>query len=195
VRSDFPKNHIVIVDPLNEYWEGAIIETELAMALRGRGVVTLPIAAELVTRSAVGGYFKRGWGAGWPLSSPVPRMVCPMVLYVVRDDGFRNLNWVARLVPESEDMLRALRNGDTKLSGTIRLAGDSGQPGASSGGFGGRPDTCVEMNKLQAMDAEGGWTLYGGGTINPLRDGMFACALYGNVIGTRIAWSAVTQSK
>jgi hypothetical protein len=199
LRNDHPSHHIVVHDPEDQFWEGALIETEAAAGLRARGVVTLPIAPAIVTRSAVSGYFRRSWGSGWPLGGTVPKRICPMMLYVMRGVepasavGLRTINWAARLVPENEQV-KAQLEGGMKLTGTVQLVADSGQPGASSGGFGATPETAVQMNKMGPMDLFDGWTIYGRGTINTPSDMLFSCALYGAVLGVKVSWAAVSQS-
>ena len=195
MQADMPQTHIVVHDPEGLYWEGALVGAEHDVpALRGRGVVTLPIDADLVTRSAVAGYFRRAWGAGWPIGSAVPRMNCPLVLYVMAGDGRERINWVARIVPESAEMAREMREG-RRFVGTIRLTADSGQPGAFGGGFSATADTTADLARLPPMDANGGWTVYGGGRIHAPGNNLIGFGLYGSVLGARVAWAAISQSR
>jgi hypothetical protein len=187
-------HHVVVLDPRNEYWEGALVDVETAGALRARRVVTLPIEPELVRRSAIGGYFRRSWGSGWPIGTKVPKMHCPMVLFVAKGDGLRNLHWAARLVPESPEIARLVGEGG-HLTGTLQLTGDSGQPAASSGGFLPGPGASVNAALIGPLDEDGGWTVYGTGLIEAPVDEIFSCALYGAVAGMRVAWAAISQSR
>jgi hypothetical protein len=186
--------HVVVHDPRNEFWEGGLVEAQTASVLRARRVVTLPIEPELVRRSAVGGYFRRSWGSGWPLGTPAPRMACPMVLFVAAGDELRSLHWAARLLPDSAALARQIGEGG-RLAGTLRLSADTGQPGASSAGFSAGARSHVDVATLGPLDEEGGWTVYGNGVIDAPRDGMFACSLYGAVAGLRVAWAAISQSR
>lgn len=200
----FASHHIVVHDPKNEFWEGAIIEAQVALSLRARRVVTLPIEPKLVRLNALGGYFKRSWGSGYPLGGASPKMCCPMIIYVSKSAGeqLQSLNWVARVVPEDEDVAKAVRSGELKLKGWIQLAADSGQPGANSGGFSIRHDTRRGVEQLPnmpgtgfgALDEDGAWTIYGGGTMVAPQDMMFACGLWSQIVGAKVAWSAITQS-
>lgn len=189
-------SHVVLEDPRGEFWEGALVSLEIALVLRSRGVATLPIASALLARSSVGGYFKRAWGSGWPLSSVLPQMHCPMILWAAvgtQNEPLRRINFAARLVPDPE-VLAAVRRG-AKLAGAIRIAAESGQPGAFSGGLSPDVDTAVDANDLTGkLDEFDGWTVYGGANLNVPSDGFFAAAIYGSIPGLRVAWAAVSQS-
>jgi hypothetical protein len=192
------QQHVVIWDPSGDYWEGALVDAvDVAPALRARRVATLPVGVELIARSALGGWSKRSWGSGWPLSTTAPRMCCPLALYVTRAipgvPSACRLNYCARLVPESSEVLEHVRAGG-RIAGTIRLAADSGQPGAHAGGLGASDDTAVDAAALPRPDEDGGWTVYGGARIDSPVDGIFACGLYGAAPGLRVAWAAVSQS-
>ncbi len=187
-------HHVVVHDPRNEYWEGGLVDAETASVLRARRVVTLPIEPELVRRSAIGGYFRRSWGSGWPVGTKIPKMHCPMVLFVAKGDGLHNLHWAARLVPESAEVTRLIGEGG-HLTGSLQLTGDSGQPGTSSGGFLPGPGARVDVSQIGQLDADEGWTVYGTGIMEAPVDEIFACALYGAATGLRVAWAAVSQSR
>jgi len=186
--------HVVIYDPKDEYWEGALIEPEVAHLIRARKAITLPIEPEHLHRSAVGGYYRRAWGSGWPLSASLPKMHCPIILFASPSyvPGSGRLNVAVRLVPDIEVLPFLLSGG--KLSGAIQIAAESGQPGAHSGGFAPAEDTRVDVAQLGPMDEEGGWTVYAGGHLNVPGEGFFSCALYGAAAGLRVAWCAVSQS-
>jgi hypothetical protein len=191
-----PSHHIVVDDPSANFWEGAIVEASRAHELRARRVVTLPIEPGLMSRSAVGGYFRRSWGSGWPISGPVPKMVCPLILYVRREEeSFRRIHWVARLVTETRDALEHVRSGNTVL-GQLRLASDSGQFGSMTVGLG-APEQWkpIQGSDLGRPDSENGWTVYGDAIITAPTDGMAGFALYGSLQGLAVAWAAISQSR
>jgi hypothetical protein len=188
------QTHVIIQDPAREYWEGGLVEGEVALVLRARGVITLPIEPALLQKSALAGYYRRSWGSGWPLSLSIPRMHCPMVLYAAPSDtpGQGRLNAVLRLVPDA-DAIRPVRKG-ARLAGFLQLAAESGQPGSHSGGFQPDVDTRIDVQALGPLDADDGWTVYAGGQLNVPADGFFSCALYGAAAGLRVAWCAISQS-
>jgi len=191
------ESYVVIWDPSDEYWEGGIVDAELARGpLRGRGVATLPVERNLVGRSAVGGWFKKAWGSGWPLGTNSPRLTCPMMLWVARDSNpavayARRLYFAARLVPDAET-LEAVRQG-RPLSGMIRFSPDSAQPGTHSGGVG--ETTSIDPKELKAPDEYGGWTVYGQARVSSPVDGMLGLGIYASAPGLLVAWSAVSQSR
>ncbi len=95
------KQYIVVEDPENSYWEGALVDEQRAGQLRARGVALLPCLPDMFRRSGVGGYARRAWGAGWPLDSAVPRMVAPLTVYLAPEAG-THVYWLARLVCDQE---------------------------------------------------------------------------------------------
>ena len=190
--------HVVLWDPSDEYWEGALVDPQVATLLRARHVATLPIEQDLIGRTAIAGYFKRSWGSGWPLGSKVPTLACPLVLYVQRDPNPavpspRRLNFAARLVAENPEVLSHAREGGG-MSGMIRFAADSGQRGAHAGGVGGDQDSLIDVSKIGKPDELDGWTIYGGAKVNAPIDGFIGLALYSQAPGLRVAWAAVSQS-
>lgn len=191
--------HVVVWDPSGEYWEGALVPPETGRVLQARAVATLPVEPRLLRRSAVGGYFRRSWGSGWPIGTAVPKMACPMMLHVVPGDGpLTALNWCARLVPDSEESAYEIAERIEKgghLTGALRLCADTGQQLVSSGGFGSTPTTAIAVDKLGKPDANGGWTVGGKATIQTMTGGHFGCALFGMMPGIAVAWAAVSQSR
>jgi hypothetical protein len=188
------QTHVVIFDPRDEYWEGALVNLETAHVLRSRRVVTLPVNPALINKSAVGGYYRRSWGSGWLLADSIPRMHCPIVLYASPSEvvGQGRLDFAARLVPDAPYVGRA-REG-MKFAGAIRITAESGQPYSHSGGFSPDHDTCYDIAKLPPIDEDGGWTIQGGAQLNVPGDGFFSAALYGAAAGLRVVWLAVSQS-
>lgn len=193
-RKEAPGNmttmHIVVHDPKNEYWEGALVNQEYATVLNARGVTLLPVEPKLLTASAFAGYFKRSWGAGWPLDSGTPKMNCPLALYAFKD--LRTINWCARVLPMTPaDMKRAI---DGQMPGGLRFTGDSGQLGGFSGGINNTNTSNIEARRLGRPDEDGGWTLSGSALLQVQTEGIFTCALYGHAPGLRVAWAAVSQT-
>ena len=151
-RSDHPDSSIVIWDPHGDFWQGAIVSAEEVPQLEMRGVATLPVERELLKGGAISGFFFRAWGSGWPLEDSVPRMCCPMALRVVQfatDQVAHNitpsrLNWTARVVPSSPDVLDD--SGRSVAVGSIRLAADSGQGGMTGTVAGGGSTLTIANN-------------------------------------------------
>lgn len=192
-----PSHHVVIWDPNGEYWEGGLVESSISDALRSRGVATLPTEAGLVSRSAIGGWAKRAWGSGYPISTSTPRMACPVILHVAKVDqtggvSFRRLSAVARLVPDTVEDAAHVRDGG-KLSGHLRLAGDTSQVGTYAAGL--FEPRVIDARELGPLDVNGGWTVYSESGINVGVDGYVAVGLYGAIPGARVAWAAVSQSR
>lgn len=178
-------HRIVVWDPKNEYWEGSLVEEQRARQLEARGVVSLPVAAEMFKHSGVGAFHKRSWGSGYPLDSMVPRMNAPLTLYV--NGNYHHIYWAARLV-------RDTRVGIEQFAGSLRLTIDSGQPSALAGGFAGDETTNVDIGRLGAEDEHDGWTIRGSARLYATGEGYVGMALYGMGVGLRIAWAAVSLS-
>lgn len=197
MRADHPQHHVVVEDPEGQYWEGALVSAENdAPLIRRRGGITLPIEQDLVAYSAVGGYFRRSWGSGWPLGTAVPRRCCPMMLYIgpVNTEMLRSIHCAVRIVPDSDQVLRecAEKGG---LPGNLRLSTDTGQPGVFGGGFGATERTCAVFTQLGKPDSQGGWNLYLAGTVNAPANSLVGYCLYGAAPGLRVAWAAISQSR
>jgi hypothetical protein len=194
MRHDHPQQHIVVDDPEGEFWEGGLVSAEADVpVLRARGVTTLPIAPELIGLSAVGGYFRRAWGSGWPLDSAIPQMVCPMMLYVLQGGDPQKVD--AGAIRRINCAVRLVRSADIEPRGSLRLTTSSGQPGVFAGGFSATNDTHLDVSKLGKPDERGGWTAYMGGTISAPANTLIGFALYGAAPGLRVAWAAISQSR
>lgn len=188
------KAHVVISDPSGEYWEGGLVTPELAKVLEARKVLTLPLEQEFVGRSALGGWVKRSWGAGVDLSGALPHMNAPLILYVTKDDGLCDMHWIARLVPKqpNSDVKQFFEDGG-RFSGTLRIAGNTGQPGCFAGGL--SSTSIFDAKSLGAPDEEGGWTVTGSALLNVGIDCMWAASFYGAIDGMRMAWAALSQAR
>lgn len=178
------QHHVVVEDPKGEYWEGAIVDSTTAGVLSARGVVVLPVAAELFHVSAVGGYFKRAWGAGWPLPKH-PGLSCPMLLFVTQRQTA--VHWVARLVRDVESDERA------NFNGLVRLTPDSTQALAQRPGFvADDREPAFDLSTLGPEREDGGWLIRGRAKVFAPSDGYMGLALYGAGPGLRVAWAAVS---
>jgi hypothetical protein len=179
--------HIVVYDPKGEYWEGGLLEIERANQLAARGVVTLPIATELMRLSGVGGFHKRCWGGGYPIDSQIPVVHCPLTLFCTPD--FQALHWVARLQCNPAYVGR-VREGD-RLLGQLRLTQDTGQSTPFHVGLSANSKP-VDAGELDAIDEDDGWIVRGRALLQAPQDGHYGFGLYGAMAGVQVAWAAVS---
>lgn len=173
--------HVVIWDPANEYWEGAIVQQALVGDLESRGVALLPCAPELFTQGPFCGFAKRSWGAGWPLDGVSPQATCPLAIYYP-GEPFRTLNWMARLVGEKGQGI-PLRLAAGEGRGTIV------RPVLQD--VGGK-NNVVDVANLGDPDENAGWTVKGQTMLSVAGPSMFSLCLYGCARGMRVAWLAAT---
>lgn len=187
------QHHIVVWDPANKYWEGAVVDAIRVNELRGRGVATLPCNPDLFRYAGTSGYSKRAWGAGWPLDTVVPSLVTPLTLYVPFDAP-KNVEWAARLMPSGEAIAR-VEKGHAPSNGILRLAAAEmrgSQYRAVITDHEGKNG--VDISRLGKPDEQGGWTVYGRAQIHSSGEGCYGLALYGFAPGMRVAWLAATLS-
>ncbi len=175
---------IVIEDPADEFWEGAVVVPSQANVVESRGGVVLPCDPRLFRLSGIGGFHRRAWGSGVPLGTSIPKMHCPMTIYVAAE--LHSLHWAARLVPDFD------RRVEPPYTGQLRIAADTGQPYAISGGVGSIDDGRQHLARLGEPDERGGWTIRGRGSLQASNDGFVGIALYGMAMGLRVVWSAVS---
>lgn len=181
--------HIVVWDPEEKYWDGAIVTEEQASTLRAYGAVLLPVSPELFKRSGCGGYAKRSWGSGWPLDYSAPTMCAPICMFI--EPGFSHLAWAARLIPDPQ--LRAAIAEGKRPAGVLRLTP------TNAGGFSLRTTftadtTHVGVANLGELDEFGGWTARGEAKMQLTQGGYYEFALYGAMPGVRVGWVAATAS-
>lgn len=192
------RDQIVVWDPKGEWWQGGVVDPARARALAAEGVVMLPVRRQLLeSNGALGGFFFRAWGSGWPLQPGPYRMVCPLALRVravetAQVDPPTTLSWVARLVPGDDVELH--EDGRYVGQGIVRLAFDSAQPGAFGGGVSPTDKSAVDVAQLGKPDANGGWTIRGEALLTPVSDMTVGLGLYCSAPGLRVAWAAVSQS-
>jgi hypothetical protein len=179
--------HIVVYDPKNEYWEGGLVTQEQATQLGARGVITMPIAMELMKRSGVGGFHKRAWGSGVPIDVNVPAVHCPLTLFCAPE--YNVLRLVARLQCNPA-FVGKLREGE-KLIGQIRLSQDTGQSTPFTAGLSGNTHP-IAAGDLGAPDAQDGWFVRAQAHLAVPMEGHYGFGLYGAIAGVRVAWAAVS---
>lgn len=178
-------NSVVVWDPAGKYWEGALVDAAKArvFAMPPHNVVMLPVIPDLFRASSVGGWSKRAWGAGVPLSTTAPRMAAPLTLWM--DPKVRGMVWRARLVPDVGP--RPARYG-----GVLRFAADSGQRMPFTAAFRELTDHPVALEKLGEPDAHGGWTVGGEGVVSAPSEGHYGFSLYASAPGLRVVWVAAS---
>jgi hypothetical protein len=187
------KDWIVVDDPRGKWGEGSLVDSGRANQLRGRGITLLPVHPELFRSSGAGGFFKRSWGSGFPLSSDVPRYVCPIVIAL---DATRTtrietgisqtvsaIHWVARVVAPDAEGPRA---------GQIRLASDSSQHLSRYAPTVPNKSTAVDFAQLGPADKAGGWTVTGSVLVAPPIPGHYGFGLYGMGPGMSVRWIAAS---
>lgn len=177
-------SRIVVWDPSAKLAEGTFVEGDHQFALlKTKGIVTLPTDVDLFGRNAVAGYFRRGWGVGWPFADQAAaQRGCPMLLFVATERPY--IHWVARLVPY----------GEKERAGRLRLTTNTSQIGASAGGV--SPEIqAPDLAELGPPDAHSGWTIGGRSRVSTIGEGYFGLSLYGNMRGLAVVWSAVSQSR
>jgi hypothetical protein len=173
--------HVVVWDPKDEYWEGAIVAPETAAHLALRGVALLPCIPELFIQAGFAGFSKRAWGSGWPLDGATPQPVCPMLVFYP-GEPHRTVHWKARLVGKSGEGI------------PLRLSAGEGRGNIV------RPNlqeivgrrNAVDVAKLGEPDENGGWTVGGTCALSVASVGAYSVCLYGCAPGMRVVWLAAT---
>jgi len=182
---------IVVWDPRGQYREGALVDHDTARALSTRGAACLPVERELMRVNALAGYFRRAWGAGWPLPAAQPGAVCQMGLYAHHD--VNHLHWLARLHPSDEAFGADGVLG--RLAGSFKLASDASQMGALVADVDQAERGRVDVAALGDPDEAGGWTVGGRARIRTNIDGYVGLCLHGAARGLRVVWCAVSQTR
>lgn len=176
--------HVVVWDPAGEFWEGAVVDEAKANRLRSRGVALLPCDPSIFRLAGFAGYAKRGWGAGWPLSSVAPAVVAPIAVFHP-GGSFSRVHWAARLVADA---------GGGPTAGVLRIASGEGFWNQNRSVISDGPvqKNVVEIASLKAPDAHGGWTVGGQAFIHAGVPGFYGLGVYGFAPGMRLAWLAVS---
>lgn len=188
------KDWIVVEDPSGEWWEGALCDAPRARSLAGRGVVLLPVVPDFFRISGVGGYFRRSWGSGFPLSRTVPMFAAPCVVALDSTKVARvatgsivttsEVHWRARLVPVGD--------APESLAGTLRMASDSAQSLARFAPVVPGTSQIIDVAKLGKPDERGGWMVGGKMQTSAPSAGHYGFSLYGYAPGLAVAWVAVS---
>ena len=190
---------VVVYDETGDYLEGSVVDAARAHQLAARKVALLPFSPDLAKRSGVGGYMRRGWGAGYPLDPRLPRMSCPLAIYGA--PGYEEVHWRARLVADDAfvEELRAhfeVPEGQDApawlpIEGLLRLAPDSSQATPLVAGAQ-RVASPVNVREMGRPDARGGWTVGGEVLVRFPQEGIYGFGLYGSAPGLRVAWAAMS---
>ena len=181
---------IILEDPQNRYWRGALVEREKAHALQAQGVISMPVEPTLFHTNAVAGFFRRDWGGGWA----IPQMAgpCgPMVMHVI--PNLHTVNWVACIV--GTPALLAEVAAGKKPIGLLRLVTDSGQRGLQSGGLSNQEESVIDVSTVGDPSPEGTWIIRGRGRIDASTDLLLGFTLYGHAHEMRVAWAAISQTE
>lgn len=177
--------HAVIVhDPKGHEPEGEILSGNAIGVAQARGLILLPVEIDVLRRGGLSGWAKRAYGRGWSYDAIVASRGCPLVLHV--SPSFPLIVWCARV--QSTDPSGA------GVSGALRLAPDTAQPGA--GALGMSPETSpVQLPTLGPPDEDGGWTIGGRARASIPGDMFLALQLYGQVGGARVTWFTASQTR
>lgn len=186
------KQFVVVHDPENTYYEGSLVDPQRANQLRSRGVVLLPVDPELFKVSAAGGYFRRSWGAGWPLDAPHPVISAQLLIYCAPQ--YPQVHWVARLGLTEE----ATASGQDKYldaQGSLRMVCDSSQRTPYNAKLSPQ-DPPVDVGSLvKTPQAEGGgWVVGGRARVQCATEGHYGFGLYGHAPGLRVLWAAISAT-
>lgn len=174
--------HIVVWDPNESFWTGALIEPEAVPSLTAKGVVMLPVDVDALMLSGAGGFAYRQWGAGWPLDYGTPRLVCPITIFA--RSTHRKIRWVARLVPDPRNLEQA-QQGLSFSAGHIAFA--SGPARIQGGKAAITPSAPpYQISSFGKLDDQNGWNIRGDGILHPPGDSYFEFGLYGALPGVRV---------
>src|SRR5216684_2422618 len=145
--------HLVLEDPTQEYWTGALVDDLRDWQLQSRGVITIPVVPDLFRKSGVGGFHQRFYGSGWDLNSSAPKMFSPMTMFCVQD--LQVLNWRAKLIMDESFQHKE----DTVLQGFILPASDTSQVNNNRLGIG--VPNAIQMRDLPLAELKQGLVIGG----------------------------------
>lgn len=182
-------NKVVVWDPKGEFWDGGIVDDDMARMLEGRGVALLPVNPEEAKHSGIGGYVKRSWGAGWPLDTGMAHLMCKVAMFLRSSQN--TLHWKARLIPTAQLASDAASGQLMRHAGTLQVAADNAAGNLYSVSLETRTNV-IQTRELGNVDAHGGWTVGGHARMVPYQEGVHGFALYGAMPGVRVAWVALS---
>lgn len=182
------ENSIVVWDPTGKFGEGTIISRSREQELRAFGCATLPCRPELFSLTGASGYSRRAWGAGWPLNEGVPKLVCPLAMFVAFGAP-RSLEWCARLIPDDQALARVKAN-QPAAQGFLRLASMEQRGTMMRAAV--VEELSVDVSNLRHPDAHGGYTVYGRVGLHVQTEQAIGLGLYGFAPGMRVQWLAAT---
>lgn len=170
--------NVVLHDPENRFYSGALINSQMAEMYKARGVETLPVNAEKLRANGVSGFVMKHYGSGWVFNAFSPSMACPLVFFA--SPGPSRIHWKALLRKEKGAM----------TNGFIRLVGDTSQMHVSGAPLG--DSNMVNLDKLP----EDSDRIVVGGTCTLSMTGhhFVGLGLYGKGSGASVLWLAVTQT-
>lgn len=177
---------IVVWDPTGSQPVGKHIDgaQQAAVLEKEHGAVLLPIDSDLGTNNAVGGYFRKDWGQGWPFLAMKAERGCPMLMYTLPDRPF--IHWAMRVIPA---------NGSKDVRGILRLTTNPAQLGGQKTAGLTQLIDPVDLSTLGEPDKHGGWTIIGKCRLASNDQGFVGFNVYGTAQDALVVWSAVSQSK
>lgn len=179
------KHAVVVHDPEGRELDGEVLSGNAIAVAKARGVVLLPVELDLLRRGGASGWVKRSYGRGWNYDRVIAARGCPLVMHA--DPAFPLIVWVARLQADEPSI-------EGSVTGSLRLAADTGQAGAHSAGM--SPlNPPIQLHALGPADAAGGWYIEGGSRVGLGADQMLGLQLYGQIGGARVRWLAASQTR
>lgn len=172
---------IVVHDPRGRFAIGTILEDASAQKEAAEGLILLPCDPELIygqSASAAGGYVVRHWGLGVLYDGMRATRACPMLLHVF--PGREWIHWAAMVKPDGD-----MRGNLTLVTNTAAIA-------SMKGGLA-QVDRPPALESLELLDGQE--VIRGRCRIQVGAEGYLAMNLYGALTGTRVMWSAATQSR
>lgn len=186
---------VVVHDPSGKYWDGSLVLTASSGMLRSEGGITLPIDAKQVTQGGASGWYKRAWGAGWPLDYPTPQLACRMLLSVPQGESV--VHWAAMLMA-GPDVLKMIEEPN-KLSmlghGTVSLTSDQQQSLLTGTYAPGTQPVSLKALEKELKAGKGTCIVRGQGSFRAERAGVHGFAVFGSMPGMRVAWAAVSSAE
>jgi hypothetical protein len=194
-----PKAHIIVSSrPENE--GEVVLEKQLVDIRAADGIELLPVDLDLLSRSPIGGYFRRSYGEGLVLDSNLPKRFVGATLFL--SQYCQMIYWKAEIVAMQDVALRIReRAGNAlELEGSLTLIADTAQH-TPFGHVGLKAPSPFDFRQLQRQKLEVEksmtpytWVIGGQAPIYVPQDGIYGLALYGRAMSFRLNWFAVTQA-